>query len=230
MVEEKIPKRMPILQTIKRSPFKGLQLHFQYVDNGIRAWEKAINYYLKEDFSNFNNYAPKVDKYEQQADDVKGNIRNHLPNFIFLPVAKGDFLMLLKENDSILDAAKDVIVLMEMRNTKIPEELKDEIKKLLKISIKSVETLDQVMELLKIILETSFGGKPREEIKKLIHKIHKLEHDCDVIEKRISKKLFNYQKLDPISILHLLKIVDRLGCVADYAENAGDRIRAMLAK
>jgi uncharacterized protein Yka (UPF0111/DUF47 family) len=31
-------------------------------------------------------------------------------------------------------------------------------------------------------------------------------------------------------ILYLLKIVDRFGCVADHAENAGNRIGAMLAK
>ena len=99
MVEEKISKRLPILDTIGRSPFQGLQLHFENVSAGIKAWEKAINYYLKEDFSNFNKYSTKVDMYEQKADHVKGNIRNHLPNFIFLPVAKSDFLMLLKEND-----------------------------------------------------------------------------------------------------------------------------------
>ena len=86
------------------------------------------------------------------------------------------------------------------------------------------------MELLKIILEASFGGKPREDIKTLIHRIHRLEHESDVIEKKISKKLFNYQDMDAISILHLLKIVDRFGCVPDYVENGADRIRAMLAK
>ena len=60
----------------------------------------------------------------------------------------------------------------------------------------------------------------------LIFKIHKLEHESDRIEKQISKKeIFNLQNLNPITIIHLLKITDRLGCIADHAENAGDLIR-----
>ncbi len=230
MVEEKTHTRAPIAQIFRKSPFSGLQEHFHYVRTGISVWEKSVKSYLNEDFPTFRKYAVQVDKYEQKADDIKDNIRNHLPKFIFLPVEKSDLLMLLKETDGILDGAKDVVVLMEMGKTKIPDEMKNEFIELLKKAIEPVETLGKVMEMLKIILESSFGGKPREEIKKSIHTIHKLEHECDLIEKKISKQLFNSKELDPISILHLLKIVDRFGCVADSAENAGDRIRAMLAK
>jgi predicted phosphate transport protein (TIGR00153 family) len=219
-----------MLQTLRRSPFEGLQKHFECIKLGISAWEKTINYYLDADFQNFMKYAQRVDKYEQKADYIKGNIRNHLPKFVFMPIEKSDFLMLLKETDGVLDAAKDIVVLMEMRKTKIPKEMKDNFKRMLKKGLESIETLGKVMEKLKIILESSFGGKPREEIKKLIHQIHKIEHESDVIEKKVSRQLFINKDLDPISILHLLKIVDRFGCVADYAENAGDRIRAMLAK
>jgi predicted phosphate transport protein (TIGR00153 family) len=230
MSEDKIHIRTPILQILRRSPFEGLQKHFECIKLGIIAWEKTINFYLAKDYANFEKYAKRVDKYEQKADYLKGNIRNHLPNFVFLPTSKIDFLMLLKETDGILDGAKDVVVLMEMRKTIIPKEMEPNFKDMLRKSIQVVEILEKVMDLLRLILESSFGGKPREEIKKYIHKIHKIEHESDVIEKRLSKQLFNNSTLDPISVLHLLKIVDRFGSVADHVENAGDRIRAMLAK
>jgi predicted phosphate transport protein (TIGR00153 family) len=222
--------RAPIAQTIRKSPFRGLQEHFKYVRSGITTWKKAISAYLDEDYSNFQKLAVKVDKNEQKADDIKGNIRNHLPSFIFLPVSKSDFLMLLKETDGILDGAQDVVVLMEMRKTKIPKNLKKDFKLLIEKALEPVETLEHVMDLFKVILESSFGGKPREEIKGKIHKIHHLEHESDKIEKKISKELFNSSELDPISVIHLLKIVDRMGHIPDHAENAADRIRAMLAK
>jgi len=200
------------------------------VKKGISAWEKTVKYYIKGDYKNFGKYLKQVDKFEQKADWVKGNIRSHLPKFIFLPVDKGDFLMLLKELDGILDSAKDVVILMDMRETKIPQELKPEFNELIKKSIVVLDTLENVMGKLKVILESSFGGKPREDIKKIIHNIHRLEHESDLIEKKISKHLFNIEDLDPIAIVHLLKIVDRFGHIPDHAENAGDRIRAMLAK
>ena len=230
MVGNNIHTRTPILQTLRKSPFAGLQIHFKYVKLGINALEKTVKYYLHQDYTNFKKYAEKVYKYEQQADQMKGNIRNHLPKFIFIPIDKRDFLELLKESDAILDSAEDIAVLMDMRKTKEPNEMKSNFQAVMKRAIETVETLVQAMEMFKIMLETSFGGKTRQDIKNVIHDIHKLEHESDLIEKKISKQLFNDKNLDSISTIHLLKIIDRIGCIADHAENAADKIRAMLAK
>ncbi len=230
MKKEELHARAPILQTLRKSPFDGLLKHFEYVKKGISAWEKTVRYYVDGDYENFQKYLIKVDKFEQQADNIKGNIRNHLPKFIFMPINKVDFLMLLKETDAILDGAKDVVVLMDMRETKIPMELKGEFKAVIKKALEPVDVLEKAMGMVRTMLESSFGGKPRTEIKKLIHRIHKLEHESDIIEKKISRQLFNTEDMDPIAIVHLLKIVDRIGHIPDHAENAGDRIRAMLAR
>jgi predicted phosphate transport protein (TIGR00153 family) len=230
MIAENVHARTPIVQTLRKSPFRGLEEHFKVVHAGTHALINTVKCYINEDYSNFKKYTQKVYKYEQDGDWIKGNIRNHLPKFIFIPIDKGDFLSLLKETDGILDTAEDICVLMDMRKTKIPKEIKKDLAAVMKKAILTVETLGKAMEMLKIMLEVSFGGKPREDIKKVIHKIHKLEHDSDVIEKKISKELFNLKDMDPISIIHLLKIMDRVGCIADHAENAADRIRAMIAK
>ncbi len=230
MKKEEIHMRTPILQTLRRSPFDGLQQHFKLVRMGIIALDKAIRCYLEEDYINFKKYSDKVYKYEHKADLIKGNIRNHLPKFIFIPIDKGDFLALLKESDGILDSAEDIAVLMDMRRSKIPENAKENFRLVMKNAIKTVETLDRAMDMFKLMLETSFGGKTREDIKGVIYKVHKLEHESDVIEKKISKQLFNLEATDPITVMHMLKIVDRMGCIADHAENAADRIRATMAK
>ena len=130
--------------------------------------------------------------------------------------------MLLKETDGILDSAEDIAVLLDMRQTKVPKEIRKDFNSVMKKAITTVETLSKAMDMFKIMLEVSFGGKPREDIKKVIHKVNKLEHESDVIEKRISKQLFNNKNLDPIGIIHLLKIIDRMGSIADHAENAAD--------
>jgi predicted phosphate transport protein (TIGR00153 family) len=88
------------------------------------------------------------------------------------------------------------------------------------------------MDALEKLLEVSFKGARRDQVKEFIKEIHRLEHEADMIEHTISSKLFNLESdvLDPLSVIHLLKIVDRLGNVADKAENAGDRVRAMMSK
>jgi predicted phosphate transport protein (TIGR00153 family) len=227
---EKDHIRTPILQTLRKSPFTGLQKHFKYVKSGTLALEKAVKYYLKGDLENFKKYGEQVNKSEDTADQVKGNIRNHLPKFIFIPIDKGDFLALLSEADGILDSAEDVVVLMDMRRTKIPEKIKNEFLGVMKKAVETVDALGNAMDLFKFMLDSSFGGKTRQDIKHVIHSIHRIEHESDLIEKKISKQLFNDSNLDAIAVVHLLKIVDRMGCMADHAENAADKIRAMLAK
>ena len=222
--------RTPILQVLRKSPFAGLMRHYKYVRLGTVALDKAVRYYLNGDKANFKKYAEKVYRYEHQADQVKGNIRNQLPSFIFIPINKGDFLSLLKEADGILDSAQDIAVLMDMRKIPLPDDITHDLIAVMKKAIECVDSLGSAMDMFKFMLESSFGGKTRQEIKKVIHHIHILEHETDKLEKKISKSLFNNKDLDPISVLHLLKVVDRMGCIADHAENASDRIRAMLAK
>jgi len=228
MTPERI--RAPILQTIRKSPFSGLVMHSQRVKECIEEYQLAVKYYVDEDYKSFKKHSTKVSKIEHKADLLKGNIRNHLPKFIFMPVDKGDFLMLLKESDAILDHAEDVVKLMEMRKSKVPDELKDDFTALTDKIVETVDNYENAMDNFKTLLETSFGAKIRDETKKLIHAVHHCEYESDKIEQEISKKLFNAKDLDPITTIHLLKIVDRMGDIADHAENAADRIRAMMAK
>jgi predicted phosphate transport protein (TIGR00153 family) len=227
---EKEHIRTPILQILRKSPIAGLEKHYKYVITGIKALDKAVKYYLDDKPDRFKEYAEKVYRAEDLADKIKGNIRNHLPKFIFIPIDKGDFLELLKEADGILDTAEDIVVLMEMKQTTIPEDIKENFQAVMKKAMETVETLWKALDMFRFMLESSFGGRTRQDIKKEIHKIHHLEHESDLIEKKISKQLFNSKDLDPLSVIHILKVVDRMGCIADHAENATDRIRTMLAK
>ena len=82
------------------------------------------------------------------------------------------------------------------------------------------------------LVEVSFGGKERDRVKELIKDIHLQEHEADIIEHRISKYLFNIdpEQLDPLSVVHLLKVLKQMGGMADKAENAGEKVRELLAR
>ena len=222
--------RQPILGVLRKSPFTGLLKHAEKVKECIATLEKVVFSYCNEDYQKFEEYVKKVRELEGEADLIKGNTRNHLPKFIFLPVDKSDLLMLLRENDAILDHAEDVAVLMGMRYTKIPEDIKEDFLELTNRVIETAECLEVALNHLRELLESSFVGKARTETKKRIYEIHQKEHEADLVEFNITKKIFNSVDLDPISVIHLLKIVHRMGKIADHAENAGDRIRSMIAK
>jgi predicted phosphate transport protein (TIGR00153 family) len=231
MDKESKHMRMPVVNTLRRSPFEGLYLHSEKVKECIATLEEALRAYCDEDYEKFHVQSRKVIELEGEADQIKGNIRNHLPRFIFMPVDKADFLMLLREEDQILDYAEDTAVWLDFRHTPIPDSIKGDFMAHADKVVECVDVLQKAMENVRDLLETSFARKEREQTKKLIHEIHQKEYEADLLERQLTKKIFALEKeLDPISIFHLVKVVDIIAQIANHAENAGDRIRAMIAK
>jgi uncharacterized protein Yka (UPF0111/DUF47 family) len=37
-------------------------------------------------------------------------------------------------------------------------------------------------------------------------------------------------QIDPVTVFHMIRLAEVIGSVADHAENAGDMMRAMLAR
>ena len=223
--------RIPVATTLRRSPFEGLYMHADKVRECIATLQQALQSYTEGRYEDFKALATKVSELEGEADQIKGNTRNHLPKFIFMPVDKADFLMLLREEDAILDYAEDAALWLDLRHTPIPETIKAEFLAHADKVVETVEVLQKAMKNLRDLLATSFSRKEREQTKKLVYEIHKKEYEADEIERSLTKKIFALEKeLDPISIFHLVKVVDLIAQIANHAENAGDRIRAMIAK
>ncbi len=224
--------RTPIVDTIYRSPFEGLVTHSKKIDECFLNIKSCIYSYLERDFEKAEEYTKHIKRIEHEADMIKANTRAHIPKSIFFAVSKREFLHLLHDSDSILDYAEDVAVLLTMKQTCVPEEVAEGMKDLIDKVIQCVGAYQEVMSHIEKLVKVSFGGRERNKVKELIKKIHKYEHEADSIEFKISKYLFNIDNeiLDAVSVLHLLKVVDRMGGIADKAQNAGERVRAMLAK
>ncbi len=224
--------RVPIVDTLYRSPFDGLQKHSEKIKECVKNLRLCLNAYLKCDFKKANRYARKVSEVEHEADMIKSNIRAHLPKFLFMSVSRADFHALLHHSDAILDDAEDVAVLLTMKSTCVPDEVNEGLHELMDKVLECVGTYQEVMSRMGVLIEVSFGGKERDRVKELIKVIHQQEHEADVIEHRISKHLFNIdlEIMDPLQVIHMLKVLNRLGGMADKAENAGEKVRELLAR
>ncbi len=210
-----------------KSPFDGLRKHSQLIKSAAGELKKGIHLYTGGDYEKAQKSFDKVAKLEHEADKVKLAVRENLPSFIFMPIRRDDFLHLLKEADSILDYAKDVGVLLHMREEPIPDFVKEDFKIFSEKVFCSVEKFEELMDAFSELLETSFGKKSKEDIKRLQSEISHMEFEADKVEKDISRALFNYDE-SPLTAVHLLKVVDRMDAIADHAENVGDMIDSIL--
>jgi len=75
----------------------------------------------------------------------------------------------------------------------------------------------------------NFSEKQRQKVKEIISTIRQMGHEADKWEYALIKKIFKNEK-DPVALLHLVKLSQTIGNIADHAENTADIMRAMLAK
>ena len=212
-----------------KSPFEPLYQHMLKVKECVDLVRPLMDALLKKDEKKMKEIAERVFKAEHEADLVKKDIRNHLPKSLFLPVARGDLLRFLKEQDNIADSAEDLAVLLILRKTIVPEELKDEIKDFVDKVIDTYEMAMAVSSEIKILAETSFGGVEAHKVMELIEQLKVREWEADKAQMEAAKKMFAIEKkLDPVDVMMWMNIFKELGTLANHAENAGDRMRMML--
>ena len=232
MNEDKDHFRAPITDTFRRkTPFKQLVEHMCKVREGIGLLHESMIKYYKGDYKDFSEIAKKVSKIEHEADIIKGNLRNHLPSSLLMPVDKGKFLWALREQDAILDHAENLAIMLDMRHTKIPKELREIFIEHAKLVMKTVGAMEDAVCNIRDLVETSFVKREREQTKEMVRKVHQYEWEADQKKYEVTKGIYELEKkLDPMDVYHLLKISDWVDDIADHAENVADWLRAMIAK
>ena len=232
MEEKKDHFRAPVSDTFrKKSPFEQLLAHMTKVRECIDILCDGLIKYYKGNYDSFSEITIRVSEYENQADIIKGNIRNHLPSTLFMPVDKGKFMWALREQDKILDHAENLAIMLDMRHTKIPKNLQGLFIDHVKLVKKTVISMEKAVENIKDLIETSFVKREREQTKEFIYEVHNYEHKADLKKYEMTKGIYKSEKkLDPMDTYHLLKIADWVDDIADHAENVADWLRSMIAK
>ncbi|MBS3749238.1 MAG: TIGR00153 family protein [Candidatus Thermoplasmatota archaeon] len=230
--EKKNHFRAPVADTYRRkTPFSQLLDHMAKVRECIDILGEGLIKYYQGDYQNFSKLSKKISEIEHEADLIKSNLRNHLPSSLFMPVDKGKFMWAIREQDAILDHADNLVHMLNMRRTKIPEKLQPLFISHSKKVMKTVGAMEKAVENIKDLVETSFVKREREQTKEFIYQVHELEYQADKKKYDMTKGIYELEKdLTPMDVYHLLKIADWVDDIADHAENVADWLRAMIAK
>jgi predicted phosphate transport protein (TIGR00153 family) len=211
------------------SPFDGLQEHAAKVKECAWAFQQAMECHLSQRCEEFESFRKDVERLENEADAIKRRIRGHLPLGTMMPVAKFQLFRYLREQDKVLDGVRDTLNWLSFRNEPgIPDTLEKDLTLLVDATIDAIEMMDQMVAAAKEYFAT-YNSRKRDAVKEIIRTIRQQEHDVDVIEKELMAKIFNLET-DAVSIFHMVRMTETIGSIADHAENAGDMMRAMLAR
>ncbi len=221
--------RIPFFSLFITSPFDGIQEHAEKVKECAWTFQQAIECHVSDKCQTFEDLRQQVIQLESEADAIKRRIRGHIPKGTLMPVDKFQIFRYLREQDGVLDAVEEAMNWMSYRSDPgIPPDLEKEFFLLVDATIEPIEELARMVAEARKYFK-SFSEKQRIVVKSIIRNIRQKEHEADKAEEIIKKKIFN-MPADPVTVFHVVRLAEIIGSIADHAENAGDMMRAMVAK
>jgi predicted phosphate transport protein (TIGR00153 family) len=220
--------RLSLGSLFLKSPFENLQKHADKVKECAHLFKDATVCHIGKECKKFDLLTEQVARLESEADAIKRNIRNHLPAGILMPVDKFQFFQYLKEQDHVVDEVEEAMFWLSFRPRGIPDEVATDFRHLVEAVIPAIEKLPKLVVLATEYFKTR-AETQRAKVKSLIRDIRQDEREADHLERELKFKIFGTIK-DALVVYHVIHLVEIVGDIADHAQNASDRMRAMVAR
>lgn len=186
---------------------------------------------IQEDWTQAEKIQSNIRDIEHKADELKKELRLHLPKSLFLPVPRTDLLELLAMQDKIANRTKDIAGIMLGRKMVIPGTLQEQMLEFVRSAVAAAEQALKAIGELDELLESGFSGQELQIVEKLIEELDALETKSDSLEVQIRAALFALEsELPPVDVIFLYKIFDWVGDLADRAQAVGSRLQLLLAR
>lgn len=193
--------------------------HYARVAEALGNLKELLTAYLADD-RKFKDASLRVHQSEQAADAVKQEIEAKLYAGAFLPINRGDYIMLAEFIDRIANQAETTANLIVLTRPEIPDFLDSDLLVLLDKAIFSFDGVKGALENMNNDIEA---------VKEAIARVVKFETEADRLEWETIKKLFK-SNLDLARKLHLRELVEDIAEISDLAEDAAERLGVMIVK
>lgn len=221
----------PFLNMFGRSPIRPLEAHMSKVHACVKELNPFFDAVLAQKWSDVELIQRDIARLENEADDLKRDLRLHLPKGLFLPVSRSDLLELLTVQDRLTNKAKDIAGLVLGRKMIFPDVVIPPFTDFLRRCVEASEQANTAINELDELLETGFSGSEIKLVESMIAEISRVERDTDEKQIKLRHIVFDLENaLPPVNVMFLYKIIEWTGELADRAREIGDRLQILLAK
>lgn len=213
------------------SPIKPIEQHMHKTYLCVKQLDSFFAAALAQDWETAAKVQTNIIALEKEADMMKRDLRLHLPTGLFLPVARTDLLELLSAQDRIANKAQDIAGLIMGRKLVIPEEISVFFMPFFHCCLNATKQACKAINELDELLETGFRGSEVNIVEEMIVTLDQIEHDSDDKLADIRSRIFQLEdRLSPIEVIFLYKLVQWIGDLADLAQTVGARLQILIAR
>ena len=212
------------------SPVRPLEKHMDIVYRCARKLRPFVNAVIKRDLKRMAEVRRQIEALEHQADNIKKEIRLHMPKSLFMPVPREDLLELLLVQDKIANRTKDVSGVIMGRKMKIPKEIAPQFLEFVDRNIDAAKQARKSVRELDELFTAGFKGAEVSLVADMIEELDRIETDTDEQQTILRTAVFEIEKsLDPIDAIFLYEVIQITGEIADMAERVGRRLELLLS-
>jgi predicted phosphate transport protein (TIGR00153 family) len=212
-----------------RAPFDLLELHMEKVIACLVKLDEVLKIFEDTELSKLESFAESVSELEHEADLIKNDIRQTLPQSYLFSVDRANFLEILAVQDDLADVAEEIANILTIKPLQIPPKIKEALHDYKNKNMEAVWDVKEIVFSFEELLEASFGGPVAEKIQSKIDDTAFKEHESDIMKRKLLKELFNIaDSLSTPDFYLWVHLIEAIGKISHSAEKLSLRIGMLL--
>tara|TARA_B100000745_G_scaffold138144_1_gene90265 strand:- start:161 stop:784 length:624 start_codon:yes stop_codon:yes gene_type:complete len=171
----------------------------------------------------------EIDRLEHKADEIKHEIRSHMPRRFLMATDRRTMLEILAGQDAIADVSQDIAELVDQRSMHLPEGLQEPVLVLTKRVVTACEQGQRIIDELDELVETGFGDSEVGRVEEMMSELGRLESETDADFDRAARALFAMEDELGVATFFWYQIILWISNLADISERVGNRLRLLMA-
>ena len=212
------------------SPVQPLE---QHIDIACRCAKKLRTFFpavIAGDWGAAAEVRDKIDELEEQADELKKQIRLNLPKSLFMPVPREDLLELLLVQDGIANRTRDVARIVMGRRMQIPGPLATDFLEFVKRIVDAAKKARKSVRELDELFTVGFRGAEVDLVSGLIEELDAIETETGDRQMALTAALYEIEStLNPVDAVFLYNVIDLIWKIAESADRVGRRLELLLS-
>ena len=212
------------------SPVMPLEKHIEIAHRCAKQLRPFFAAAVGGDWDEATKVRGRIEALEQEADDLKKEIRLNLPKSLFMPVPREDLLELLLVQDKIANRTRDVSGIVLGRRMQVPEPIAEQFIDFVDRNIDATKQARKSVRELDELFTAGFRGAEVSLVEALIEELDQIETDTDAKQADLRATLFEIEDtLKPVDAVFMYQIIELTGEIADMAERVGRRLELLLS-
>lgn len=195
--------------------------HLEKVEEGVNLLTELIELYVTNDMEKSVELSKQISNIESEADSLRRKTESEMYQGAFLPNFRGELLELIEAVDKVMNKTQTVSEILIFQKPKIPENFKPDFLEQSRLVKKTYKSLKKSIENVFENIEKS---------SEYIQKVELQEHEEDILEKDLIRRLFEIDSLELSEKLQLKDLFLQIGDIADRAEDASDKLEIIVLK